>query len=45
MKKPIYPCLWFDGNAKEAADDPVKERVVSAFMQMKKFEIEKLVNA
>ncbi|UXP31248.1 VOC family protein [Reichenbachiella agarivorans] len=20
MKNPIYPCLWFDGNAKEAAD-------------------------
>jgi predicted 3-demethylubiquinone-9 3-methyltransferase (glyoxalase superfamily) len=20
MKKPIYPCLWFDGNAKEAAE-------------------------
>jgi predicted 3-demethylubiquinone-9 3-methyltransferase (glyoxalase superfamily) len=20
MKKPIYPCLWFDGKAKEAAD-------------------------
>ncbi|KQS30997.1 VOC family protein [Dyadobacter sp. Leaf189] len=20
MIKPIYPCLWFDGNAKEAAD-------------------------
>jgi predicted 3-demethylubiquinone-9 3-methyltransferase (glyoxalase superfamily) len=20
MNKPIYPCLWFDGNAKEAAD-------------------------
>lgn len=20
MKKPIYPCLWFDGNAKAAAD-------------------------
>src|SRR5436190_897494 len=19
MKNPIYPCLWFDGNAKEAA--------------------------
>src|SRR5690554_2593560 len=20
MKNPIFPCLWFDGNAKEAAD-------------------------
>lgn len=20
MKNPIYPCLWFDGNAKDAAD-------------------------
>nr|MBA3285405.1 VOC family protein [Nitrosopumilus sp.] len=20
MQKEIYPCLWFDGNAKEAAD-------------------------
>lgn len=20
MKNPIYPCLWFDGNAKEAAE-------------------------
>lgn len=20
MTRPIYPCLWFDGNAKEAAD-------------------------
>ncbi|WP_366938417.1 VOC family protein, partial [Algoriphagus sp.] len=19
MKNPIYPCFWFDGNAKEAA--------------------------
>ena len=20
MIKPLYPCLWYDGNAKEAAD-------------------------
>jgi len=20
MKNPVYPCLWFDGKAKEAAD-------------------------
>lgn len=35
MKSGIYPCLWFDGKAKEAA----------AFLKMKKFDIEKLISA
>lgn len=47
MNHQITPCLWFDNQAEEAVmRDPAKAgRVTQAYLQMKKFEIEKLMNA
>lgn len=52
MNKMIYPCLWFGVSwqivpailGKLMSDPSKSERVMNAFLQMKKFEIEKLVN-
>jgi predicted 3-demethylubiquinone-9 3-methyltransferase (glyoxalase superfamily) len=54
MTNKIYPCLWFDGQAQAAAkfycsifnnSTITAQKVMEAYMKMKKFDIKTLENA
>jgi predicted 3-demethylubiquinone-9 3-methyltransferase (glyoxalase superfamily) len=52
MNNPIYPCLWFDGKAKEAAnfyssvfEDSKTTENSASLLEMKKLDIATLENA